>query len=74
MKKNGIIVLVTLLCGGIFADEATDAMDRAKALYKAQDYTKAMNELNYAINQIHQKQAERYQTAFPAPLAGWEAG
>lgn len=73
MKKLCIIVLVALLWVGISADEATDAMDRAKALYKANDYTKAMNELNYAINQIHQKQAERYQTAFPTAMAGWEA-
>lgn len=73
MKQIIMVALVTLICVGLCADEAIDAMDRAKTLYKAQDYTKAMNELNYAINQIHQKQAERYQTAFPAVLSGWDA-
>ena len=71
-----IFILVGLLLSynTAYADDVTNQIDKAKALYSQGKYSEAVNELNFAIGQIQSLQIERYKVAFPKPLAGWEAG
>jgi hypothetical protein len=71
-----IILLIT--CTALFwsfaqADEISSQIDKAKTLYSQGKYSEAVTELNFAINQIQNLQMDRYKTAFPDALGGWEA-
>lgn len=78
MKRNLSIFLFLILAvlftfNSVSADEITDSIDKAKALYNQGKHTEAVQELNYAIAQIQTKQSEGYSTALPEPLPGWKA-
>lgn len=76
MKLINLSVLVfcmLFLTTITFADEITDTLDKAKSLYQAGKYSEALTELNYAINLIQNKQADRFKEVFPEPMTGWEA-
>ncbi|MCF7794154.1 MAG: hypothetical protein K9N09_04235 [Candidatus Cloacimonetes bacterium] len=68
-----IFLLCVTLVGITYGDEALEAIQRAKANYQAGNLSEAINELNYAVNQIQQQQLEKYKTIFPAALKGWQA-
>lgn len=77
MKRNYlkflVVVALILLIGTLVGDEAVTSIEKAKSLYKSGNYSQAVNELNYAINQIRQVQLEEYKTVFPSTLKGWKA-
>ena len=55
------------------ADDITDQIDAAKALYQKGDFAKAASELQFAITDIQKKASEKYVSALPPAPAGWEA-
>ena len=61
-------------CGRALADEVEESLKRAQEFYQQQKYSEAISELQMAISQIQDKQAEGYQTVLPEPPAGWSAG
>jgi len=68
------LILGMALCWSfVQADEISSQIDKAKSLYSQGKYSEAVTELNFAINQIQNLQMDRYKTAFPNALAGWEA-
>ncbi len=77
MRKFFLILLAftvtALLALPAQADELSDSLAKAQALYAQGKYTEAITELNFAIAQIQSKQMEQYETLFPVPLANWTA-
>lgn len=77
MRKGFLILLAftvtALLAPPTQADELSDSLAKAQALYAQGKYTEAIAELNFAIAQIQSKQMEQYETLFPVPLATWTA-
>ena len=75
MKSLKVLMLAAflMLLGALFADETADTIENAKTLYKTGKLAEAVNELNYAINQIQQMQMEKYKAVFPAAQLGWQA-
>ncbi len=71
--KKVLIVTLLFVVGLLLADEVTSSIDKAKSHYQSKKYSEAINELNYAVNQIQQIQLERYKTVFPAALSDWKA-
>ncbi|MDI6807545.1 MAG: hypothetical protein QME66_01000 [Candidatus Eisenbacteria bacterium] len=55
------------------ADDVTDQIDGAVKLYKEGKFSQAASELDFALQQIREKQAEKLKGVFPKPLAGWTA-
>lgn len=75
MKKIllALVTLTTLWTMPARADELSDSLAKAQALYAQGKYTEAITELNFAIAQIQSKQMEQYETLFPAALPTWTA-
>ncbi len=72
--KICVLTIVVALMGTlVYADEVSDQIDKAKALYTQGKYSEAIAELNFAVGQIQSLQVDRYKTAFPQPLSGWDA-
>ena len=55
------------------ADDVTDQIDGAVKLYKTGNFSQAASDLEFAVQQIREKQAEQLKGVFPKPLAGWSA-
>ncbi|ONG54413.1 hypothetical protein BKE38_10490 [Pseudoroseomonas deserti] len=53
------------------ADDATDAIDRARQLYVAGDMKGASNELVYALREVDMRRRAGFQAFFPAAPEGW---
>ncbi|MFC1888455.1 hypothetical protein ACFL4G_01740 [Thermodesulfobacteriota bacterium] len=68
------LALFTWVCGPASADEVTDQIDDAVKLYKDGKYAQAASELEFAVQQIRQKQAGLLKDIFPDPPSGWTAG
>ena len=77
MRKGFLILLAltvtALLAPATQADELSDSLAKAQALYAQGKYTEAIAELNFAIAQIQTKQMEQYETLFPVALPTWTA-
>jgi len=77
MKKAVIVLLVVILglmgMAGARADEISDIIERGKKLYREGKYSEASSELQYAVSQIQNLQAEELKKLFPEPLPGWTA-
>lgn len=77
LKRHRIIELIFLmvlfLARSVMADEVTDQVNEAVALYKEGKFSRAASELEFAVQQIREKQADQLKEAFPKPLAGWKA-
>lgn len=77
MKKAVIVLLVVILgsmgMAGARADEISDIIERGKKLYQEGKYSEASSELQYAVSQIQNLQAEELKKLFPEPLPGWTA-
>ncbi len=77
MRKAALVVLVVILgfmwAQGALADEISDTIEEAKELYLEGKYSEASSELQFAVNQIQNLQADQLKKLLPDPLAGWEA-
>ena len=77
MRKAALVVLVVILgfmwAQGALADEISDTIEEAKELYLEGKYSEASSELQFAVNQIQNLQAEQLKKLLPDALAGWEA-
>jgi len=77
MKKAVIALLVVILgfmgMAGARADEISDIIERGKKLYQEGKYSEASSELQYAVSQIQNLQAEQLRKLLPDPLPGWTA-
>jgi len=78
--KRKLLVLITVGLAAILvlastagADEISDQIKEAIALYEAGDYAGAVSELEFAAAQIRQMQAGEYSDALPDPLPDWTA-
>lgn len=70
--------LVALACAFLgaasfpaFADQVTDQLDLGKQYYEEGDLGGAINELQFAIQDIRSQLTEQYRVAFPDAPAGW---
>lgn len=68
-----IILMVFFQVGQVMADEVTDQVNEAMGLYKEGKYSQAASELEFAVQQIREKQVDQLKKALPKPLAGWKA-
>ena len=77
MKKATIVLLVVIFglmgMAGARADEISDTIERAKKLYQEGKYSEASSELQFAVGQIQNLQAEQLKKLLPDPLPGWTA-
>jgi hypothetical protein len=77
MKKGTIVLLVVILglmgMAGARADEVSDTIERAKKLYQEGKYSEASSELQFAVGQIQNLQAEQLKKLLPDALPGWIA-
>ncbi len=77
MRKAVVVLLVVILAfmwaQGALADEISDTIEEAKELYLEGKYSEASSELQFAVNQIQNLQAEQLKKLLPDALAGWEA-
>jgi len=67
------LVAILALASTASADEISDQIEEAIALYESGDYAGAVSELDFAAAQIRQLQAGKYSDALPDPLPGWES-
>lgn len=75
MKLRRHLVAVCLLSLSVtpaFADKATDAIDKAKALYEQGNIGKAYSELQIATTFVGRKLRVLLEKTFPATPAGWK--
>ena len=68
----GIIILL-VLSPISRADDVTDAIDQAKALYEAGDTQAAITQLDFAAQLVRQHRGAGLQDYLPEPLDGWDA-
>ena len=77
MRKTGVVLLAAALvliwAQAAFADEISDTIERGKELYQEGKYSEASSELQFAVGQIQNVQAEQLKQLLPAPLPGWTA-
>jgi len=77
MRKAVVVLLVMVLgfmwAQAVLADEISETIERAKKLYEKGKYSEASSELQFAVNQIQNLQAEQLKKLLPDPLTGWEA-
>jgi hypothetical protein len=77
MKKAAVVLLAVILglvgITGAWADEISETIERAKKLYQEGKYSEASSELQFAVNQIQNLQAEQLKKLLPNPLSGWTA-
>lgn len=57
----------------VLADNVSDSINEALQYYDKQQYSNAIESLNYASQLIQQKKAETLTAFLPEPLDGWEA-
>lgn len=74
MKKTAWLpaMCLALSCAG-WADDASDAIEKAATLYKEGQTQQAITQLELATQLIRQQRAEAMQQVLPEPLAGWTA-
>ncbi len=68
-----IVFFSFLSISTVLADEVSDQVNEAMKLYKEGKFSQAASELEFAVQQIREKQAENLKDIFPAPLQGWKA-
>ncbi|CAK0745958.1 conserved exported hypothetical protein [Gammaproteobacteria bacterium] len=76
MKKICRLLTAVVVCAsavGALADDITDQIERGLKAYGAQGYTKAIQELQFALAQIQEKLNTGYLALMPDPLPGWRA-
>ena len=62
-----------VLATSVLADEITDRLKSGSEFYTQKKYSDAINEINYALQLIRQKQADELVQFFPDTPPGWKA-
>lgn len=65
------VLAAAVLGAPALADEIIDQINEAVRLYQAGDFAGAMNELDFASQQIRQLRAGEIAKVLPEPLSGW---
>jgi hypothetical protein len=77
MKSIKTATLMAVLClalsAAVWADDASDAIEKAAAFYKEGQTQQAITQLELATQLIRQQRAEAMQQVLPEPLEGWTA-
>ncbi|MEE9192144.1 MAG: hypothetical protein V3U04_05975 [Candidatus Aerophobetes bacterium] len=78
MRKTGVVLLAAALVlvwaqAAWGQDEISDTIERGKELYQEGKYSEASSELQFAVGQIQNLQAEQLKQLLPDPLPGWTA-
>jgi hypothetical protein len=68
-----LIIAAFVFSGAAYADDVLEAIQEATDAYKENDYTEAVESLEYAKQLIHQLTSEGLKNFLPQPLAGWKA-
>lgn len=74
-KIMAVLVLAAGITTSIYADakdEAMESIDSAKEMITAQDYAKAIEELNFAITKLNEMQSSKLLKYLPKELAGYK--
>ena len=76
--RKAVVVLFAAVLGfmwaqGVLADEISETIERGKQLYQEGKYSEASSELQFAVSQIQNLQAEQLKKLFPDALPGWTA-
>lgn len=66
-------ISVVLWATTLNADDVTDTIDEAVVAYKSGEFTKATEDLTYALELIKQKKGQNMKAYLPEPLDGWNA-
>ncbi|SEA59562.1 hypothetical protein SAMN05660964_01938 [Thiothrix caldifontis] len=72
-KTTWLPVLCLALSSSVWADDASDAIEKAATLYKEGQTQQAITQLELATQLIRQQRAEAMQQVLPEPLDGWTA-
>lgn len=72
-KIQIILILSLVMLSNCQADDVTDTVDDAMVSYKNGDFTKAAEDLSFALDLLKQKKGESLKVFLPEPLAGWTA-
>lgn len=67
------VAVLTLFCAPAWADDIPAQLERGVKLYKEGKYSQAIEEIEFALNQIRQKKADQLSTIFPKAPSGWKA-
>jgi hypothetical protein len=73
MRKIVAVSALLLASWSVQADDIKNAIDEGMKLYRAGDMSGAAAQLDYASTLIRQAKGQAMASAFPAPLAGWQA-
>jgi hypothetical protein len=73
LRTVAVALAVAALGTAARADDITEQIDSAKALYEKGEYARAASELQFAITDIQKKVGEKYVAAMPPAPAGWDA-
>lgn len=76
LRWCGIALLVLAMSVSaieVRADEISDQIKEGLMLYEKGSLSEAAVALNFAVGQLHQKQAEGLKGVFPEPQEGWKA-
>jgi hypothetical protein len=75
MSRTALLtaLLVAALPAALHADEITDQLDAARGFYEKGEYAKALEELEFTMNQLRQLQGKQISQALPEPPDGWTA-
>ncbi|MBN3038055.1 MAG: hypothetical protein JW869_01400 [Candidatus Omnitrophica bacterium] len=65
--------VICLISPIIWADEVEEEINAGLTAYKAGEFSKAVESLEYAVGQIRQLKAQKIEILFPEPLEGWQA-
>ena len=67
------VALVSLFSVNLLADDVAAQIRAGESAYNSKNYAKAIEELNFAIQQIQQLQQDNLGEIMPSPLSGWTA-
>ena len=74
-KIMAVLVLAAGITTSIYADakdEAMESIESAKEMITAQDYAKAIEELNFAITKLNEMQSSKLLKYLPKEIAGYK--
>lgn len=73
MRKRYLPILLLALATPTWADDVTDIIGKATALYKEGKTQQAVSQLEFAAQMIRQQRGSDMQSVLPEPLDGWTA-
>jgi len=73
LRTTPLLLALFLASPAAIGDEITDQIASALEAYEQQDYTGAIDDLNFAVAQIQELVNAQQSTLLPEPLEGWTA-